>query len=227
MNKLLIATSNAGKFAYMKYMLEDVGDLGILGLSDVGLSHHAPEETGDSYEDNALLKAKYFFDLTGIATIGEDSGIIVEAIKDELGLHTRRWGAGKDATDEEWLEFFMERMTGEHDRRARFVSTVVYYNGDHHPSVSQSETSPLSGENIKVFYGEIHGWITTEIEAPIQKGLPLSSVFRPVKTTGDDGHEYHERVFSAMTDEEKEKESHRGRAMRELRDWIESKRSCT
>jgi non-canonical purine NTP pyrophosphatase (RdgB/HAM1 family) len=288
--KLLIATSNVGKFGYIKYMLEEVDGVEILGLNEVGLDHHHPEETGETYEENAFLKAKYFFDLCGFPTVGEDSGIIVEAIKDELGLHTRRWGAGKDASDEQWLDCFMERMKDETDRRAKFVSTVVYYEGYRDSSLGAkygdtstdsvqapaqqkyydglreelgtanhstfSETEP----NYKLFFGDIHGWITEEVEAPIKDGLPLSSVFRPAKScelhvgefqpcsvcdpslvaghalqecTAGRAHDqllsddmiYHDRVFSAMTDEEKEKESHRGRAMEGLRQWLKAKKA--
>ena len=99
-------------------------------------------------------------------TLGEDSGLEVKALKNELGLHTRRWGAGHEATDEAWLDFFLKRMEAfpENRRDARFVCVAVLM-------------MPDGREHV--FEGEAHGVITHAPEAPLLPGLPLSSVFRP------------------------------------------------
>ncbi len=61
------------------------------------------EENGETYEENAIIKAEFFGRLTSLPTIADDSGILVDALEGELGVKTRRWGAGAQASDDEWL----------------------------------------------------------------------------------------------------------------------------
>ena len=191
--RVLIATSNPGKF---KEMMEVLGSLPcqFLSLADVGLVGDAPEDA-DTFEGNALLKARYYFERAGMVTIAEDSGIIVDALEGELGIKTRRWGAGEKASDQEWVEYFLRRMANvsEGERGAKFVCCSVIIDAD-------------GGEHF--FRGETVGTITAQLEAPIYGGLPLSSCFKPDGFT---------KVYSALTIEEKNRVSHRGKAMRQVK----------
>jgi len=85
--RILIATSNKGKF---KEIMEILGDLPyeFMSLDDLNLSGDC-EENADSFEGNALLKARYYFQKSGLMTLTEDSGIIVDALQGELGVKTR------------------------------------------------------------------------------------------------------------------------------------------
>jgi XTP/dITP diphosphohydrolase len=131
-------------------------------------------------------------------TLGEDSGLEVDALKGELGLHTRRWGAGHDAPDEEWLSYFLKRMESvpDENRTARFICLAVLMMPD--------------GTEY-VFEGEVKGTIMREQQAPILPGLPLSSVFL------SDGADC---VYAALAKEKKAQVSHRGHAVGQVNDFL-------
>ncbi|MDP2691432.1 MAG: non-canonical purine NTP pyrophosphatase [bacterium] len=194
MKKILLATTNPGKKMEMLSALIPFEGIEFLDLNDLGIDIEV-HESGMSYSENALIKAKAYFEHSKIPTIAEDSGVEIQALADELGIHTRRWGAGERANDEEWLEFFMNRMQSEENRLARFVSHAIY----------------LDEQGHHCFEGECLGEITRDIEGPIQPGIPLSAVFKPIG---------HDRVYSAMEDEEKNAVSHRGWAIRGLREYL-------
>ncbi len=154
-------------------------------------------EDAETFSGNAFKKAKFYFDETGLLTLAEDSGIWVKALIDELGVKTRRWGAGEHATDEEWVAYFLERMKGERDRSAEFVCCAC-----------------LLGEGIEKFFeGETKGLITENLQAPILKGLPLSSCFLP---------EGMEKVYAALSTEEKNQISHRGKAIKKVQEFLDT-----
>jgi XTP/dITP diphosphohydrolase len=81
-----------------------------------------PEETGETYDDNALIKARFAHDHVppGTWALGEDSGIECVALGGGPGLHSARWAPGRDQADA-----LLERLEGEEERRARMVSTLV------------------------------------------------------------------------------------------------------
>lgn len=154
-----------------------------------------------NFDENACAKARFFASKTGFMTVGEDSGIIVEALKDELGVKTRRWGAGESASDQEWLDFFMKRMEKEVNRAARFVCCAYLVDGE----------DGAFGSGGRSFRGETRGIIADSIMAPILPGIPLSSVFVP---------EGSDMVYAALSTAEKNKLSHRGKAMVQLRNFL-------
>ena len=213
--KLLIATTNEGKFGEIGEVLRDLhvelyhlhshnlssknGSL----MAEIMKDDHF-EESGETFEDNASLKALHYSEIAGMPTIGEDSGIIVDALAGELGVKTRRWGAGEKATDEEWIKYFMNVMEGipEEKRTARFVCCAAFTDGE-------------TGE-IYLFKGRTEGVITHKLEAPLKKGIPLSSCFR---LAGSD------KVYAALSEDQKNKISHRGKAFHELKDFLKQKYS--
>ncbi len=194
MRKVLLATTNPGKKKEILSALMPLDHLEFVDLSDLGIDIDV-DETGLSYGENALIKAKAYFEHSGMPVLAEDSGVEISALQDELGIHTRRWGAGPTANDQEWLDFFMNRMAKEEDRAARFVSHAVYMDAENQFSVE----------------GECLGNITHDVEGPIPKGIPLSAVFKPV---GE------ESVYSSMDEDLKNSLSHRGNAIRQLREWL-------
>jgi len=194
MNKLLIATSNPGKRSELLSALLPLDGFEILTPEDLDLFIDV-DESGDTYLENALIKAQSFFDHSGVPTLAEDSGIEVSALGNELGVFTRRWGAGEEASDDDWLEYFMNRMAQEEDRAARFVSHVAF----------------LDEQNQVTFEGECLGEITHDIQGPVRPGVQLSAVFKPV---GE------ELVYSAMDDEHKNSLSHRGHAVKQMKEWL-------
>lgn len=194
--RILIATGNAGK---QKEMLEVLGDLPaeFVSLADLGLKNTV-DESGGTYLENAYLKADHFFRMTGLPTIAEDSGLEVNALRGELGIKTRRWGAGENATDAEWLAFFLNRLQTVTDRGAAFHCTAVVVA----PGLRES------------FVGTTSGQLATEPRSEIPHGIPVSAVFVP------DGHAL---VYAAMSPAEKNAVSHRGKAMHQLKAFLRQK----
>lgn len=195
MKKILIATGNPGKLSEIKNFLGDIQNIQFLSLQDINYQGEDCEETGETFEENALQKAKFFYEKTGYTTLAEDSGIIIEALKGELGVKTRRWGAGANATDEEWMDFFLNRMKNETNRNAKFFTAACVYDG----------------KTEKNFSGTCQGKILEQSNTPLEKGIPLSAYFLPEGET---------KVFSAMSKEEKNKISHRGKAITGVKKFL-------
>jgi len=186
---LLIATRNKGKFKELMEVLHEL-PFTFVSLDDVDIEGDV-EETGTTYEENAILKAEFFGKQVSLPTIADDSGIVIEALKDELGVQTRRWGAGEKASDEEWLDFFLKRMETENNRQAEFISVVAFYD-------------PKNGKTL-TFRGECKGKILREPQVALEPGIPLSAVFLAEGKT---------EVVSAMSKDEKNAISHRGQAIK-------------
>ncbi len=168
----------------------------LIFLKDLSVEDGDFEEHGETFADNAFLKASYYAEKTGLPTIGEDSGILIDAFPGELGVKTRRWGAGEKASDSEWLEHFMKRMEGVEGRGGRFVCNACFVDG---------------GANLASYEGDTLGDITFEVEGPMLEGIPLSAVFKP---------RGFEKVYSALTAAEKNSISHRGKALHKMREFL-------
>ncbi len=193
--RMLIGTHNRGKFIEISDALSGLG-LQLLSPRDLNITAD-PEETGTTFAENAMLKVRHFHAHAGaVPTIADDSGIMIDALQGELGIHTRRWGAGPEASDREWIDHFLKRMETESNRRARFICNLAYID--------------LQGKT-QLFEGMCEGIITRTLEAEYLPGLPISACFKP------DGYE---AVFSALTIEQKNSSSHRGKAVQTLRTFI-------
>jgi XTP/dITP diphosphohydrolase len=109
MNKLLIATTNPGKLGEIKEFLSDL-PLELIGLSDVGITD-APEETGISFEENAILKAKFYAEKSKLPTLADDGGLEIDALSGEPGVKSHRWiHDDREDTDEELIQYTLDRM---------------------------------------------------------------------------------------------------------------------
>lgn len=196
--KILIATTNLGKFNEIMEVLSDVEDFfEFVKLGELNITEQ-PHEHGENYLENARIKAEFYREASGLPVIAEDSGIEVASLKNELGMYTRRWGKGENASDTEWVEHFLSVMKKHPDKRACFKCTAYYIdeNGAHY-----------------YFEGECPGVITETLEAQVREGIPLSSCF---KAEGCD------KVYAALQNEEKNKLSHRGKAMKKLLEHLKS-----
>jgi XTP/dITP diphosphohydrolase len=192
--KILLGTKNKGKVIEAREVFNG-SPITLLSPEDISITVE-PEETGSTFEENAEQKARFYRELSGLPTAADDSGIIVEALEKELGIHTRRWGAGPKSTDQEWIEYFLKRMKSEPHKRARFVCVVTYID---------------EKESLHTFRGECEGVITETLEADYLPGLPISACFKP---------EGFDRVFSALTIEQKNSTSHRGKAFADFRAFV-------
>jgi len=195
-NKILIATHNKGKLNEVTNALKDLS-FEVVSLNDLNINEDI-EETGETYEENAIIKAEFFGKLSGLPTIADDSGIVVEALKGELGVKTRRWGAGEKANDQEWLDYFLKRMSTEENKNTEFISVIAFYK---------------AGSPTKTFRGECKGVLLSKAPCKLEKGIPLSAIFLPNSKS---------KVFSMMSNDEKIAISHRGMAIKKFKEYIKN-----
>lgn len=110
-NRLLIATTNPGKLNELKSFLSDL-PIEIVDLKELGISQRV-EETGKTFEENAILKAKYYHKLSRLPTLADDGGFEIDALGGEPGVKTRRWIDGKtEASDKELIDYALKRLKG-------------------------------------------------------------------------------------------------------------------
>jgi XTP/dITP diphosphohydrolase len=120
--RLLIASNNAGKIAEFRDLLRDCG-WRIVSPTDVGLEIEV-QETGESYADNARLKAEAFCRASGLAALADDSGLEVDALGGEPGpLHHLRGWDGRDQVER--IAILLNALRDTQERQARFRAVVV------------------------------------------------------------------------------------------------------
>jgi XTP/dITP diphosphohydrolase len=187
--KVLLATRNPGKLAELRRMLAD-GPVEVLGLVDVAEFPEAPE-TGATFAENALAKARDAAAATGLPSVADDSGLAVEALNGMPGVLSARW-CGRHGDDAANLELLLGQLADVPDerRRAAFVCAAALV---------------VPGGRETVVHGEWPGRI---VRAPRGSGgFGYDPIFVP------DGEE---RTSAELTPQEKDAASHRGRAMRAL-----------
>jgi XTP/dITP diphosphohydrolase len=187
--RLLLATGNDHKLREFARLLPGVT------LDPLPKEHPSPEETGDTYAENALIKARAAAQATGRAAFADDSGIEAEALGWAPGVRTARF-AGEHATDGENLDkLHREAPPGS---RARYVCVIAHVTPD--------------GEET-LFEGTCEG---TLAETPSgEGGFGYDPLFVANETPG--------RTMAELTDDEKDAISHRGHAARELLAWLSTR----
>lgn len=192
MKKILIATKNKGKLNDIKEIFKDL-DVEIISFLDFENSPDV-EETGKTFEENAMLKAKACFELYKIPCIGDDSGLVVEQLNGEPGIYSARYAGEKsnDFLNNEKLIKEIQKFPEPH--RAKFVCVACYFDG----------------EKIISAYGEVNGRIITEPRG--KNGFGYDPLFIP---NGFD------KTFAELSHEEKNKISHRSMAFRKLHKKLE------
>jgi XTP/dITP diphosphohydrolase len=192
--RVVLATNNAGKQRELAALLATRGfELvmqSILGIEPV-------EETGTTFEANALLKARHAARLSGSAALADDSGIEVDALGGRPGVRSARY-AGDDATDEQNLSLMLRELVGVADQRrtARYRCVIAYVR-------SADDPSPI------IAMGSWEGRIA---HAPRGKGgFGYDPIFLPLGATGSSA-----QTAAQMSDVDKNAVSHRGKALRHL-----------
>ncbi|EPR9104012.1 XTP/dITP diphosphatase [Cronobacter sakazakii] len=190
MQKVVLATGNAGKVRELASLLQEFG-LDIVAQTELGVD--SAEETGLTFIENAILKARHAAQVTGFAAIADDSGLAVDALGGAPGIYSARY-AGSDATDQENLEKLLEALKDVPDeqRQAQFHCVLVYMRHADDPT-------PL------VFHGAWPGMIT---RAPAGLG---GFGYDPIFFVPSLG-----KTAAELTREEKSAVSHRGQALKLL-----------
>jgi XTP/dITP diphosphohydrolase len=124
MHKLLLATNNKGKIAEIKALLGGTG-LTLLTPADLGLALEVSED-GLTYAENATKKARAFSQASGLLTLGDDSGLEVDALRGQPGLYSHRFSPNPDATDADRRKYLLEKLQeASRPWTARFRATVA------------------------------------------------------------------------------------------------------
>ena len=109
MKSLLIATTNPGKFQELAFLLKDV-PIKLISLKDLNIKNTV-NETGKSFAENAIIKAKFYQQLSNLPTLADDGGLEINALNGEPGIHSHRWvNHDQDSTDEELISYTLERL---------------------------------------------------------------------------------------------------------------------
>ena len=156
MKEILIATHNLHKKEEIQQILGS--EFSVKTLTDYNI-HEEIVEDGQSFAENAEIKAKYCFDKTGVASIGDDSGLVVEALDGRPGIFSARYAGDHDFQKN--IAKVLEEMTGVENRRAYFITGLCFYDA--------------SGPQF--FEGRVYGTLLTENKG--HKGFGYDPIFVP------------------------------------------------
>ena len=131
--ELILATNNKHKLKEVREILDPYHII-VYGLGDLNLKPKEVEENGQTYKDNALIKAKSVQELTKMPIIADDSGLEIMALNNEPGLHSARYAESLGGHDNAIKEI-LNRLKDKKDRSARFVCDIVMLNLDEKPLV--------------------------------------------------------------------------------------------
>ncbi|MBR3863882.1 MAG: RdgB/HAM1 family non-canonical purine NTP pyrophosphatase [Clostridia bacterium] len=186
MKKIIIATHNRGKLKEFEQIFK--GRFEVYALPYNGFDGEV-EETGTTFYENALLKAKYVYENTGELTIADDSGLCVNALNGAPGIYSARYG-GKNASQKDKNKMLIEALADKTDRSAKFVCSLVLY-----------------GKNgvVATGTGEVKGSILFAEDGNGGFG------YDPIFYADELG-----KSFGIATEDEKNSVSHRARAIQDL-----------
>ena len=189
-NNLLIGTSNPGKIKEIKFYIEyfnlftDRNIIDLSNFSDIG----EPEENGSTFEENSIIKSTFFFKKTNCLTLSDDSGFIVEEMKNFPGIKTARV-AKEMGSEQKVVEYIFRKKTQEKKISATFYCSL----------------SLIGQETRKVVTGNIAGYITPHKKG--NDGFGYDPFFIPLHS---------QKTFAEMGNKEKMKLSHRFEAFKIL-----------
>ena len=189
MRKIVFATNNQHKLDEIRKITE--GKIEILSLSDIG-SNDEIEETGNTLEENALIKARFIKNKYGYDCFAEDAGLEVEALENAPGVYSARY-AGDACRDEDNIKKLLDNLKGIANRKARFRTVIAL----------------LMNNEEYFFEGEIKGHIIDEKRG--SAGFGYDPIFVP---------EGYDQTFAELGEEIKNRISHRSIATQKLVDFL-------
>jgi len=191
--KLLLGTKNPGKVKEAKRILSSLGkSIEIITFRDCDFPD--VEETGETYLENSLIKARSISEYTGLPVLSDDSGLEVLALDGSPGHRSARF-AGPDSTDKKNMKLLLDRLEGVRDRRARFVTVATLF---------------VSSEERYVSRGDLKGKIIKESRG--ESGFGYDPVFVP---------EGYRKTLAELGEGEKNKISHRRKALEKMKSELQ------
>lgn len=193
--KIILASNNKNKIAELKQILSPLG-YEIISQSEAGVNIEV-EESGTTFEENSMIKAKAIYEISKIPVIADDSGLEVDYLGKAPGVYSHRY-AGENATDKDRCKKILNELDGVSDekRTARFVCVISYID---------------SNGNASVMRGECEGFIGKEMKGDNGFG------YDPIFMIGD-------RSFAEISSEEKNTISHRANALKKLTEKLKGEK---
>lgn len=191
MNTIIFASHNKHKSSEIASLLSNW--VVVKDLNSIGFTSEIPE-TGDTFHENAFIKAKTVFDSTGLPCLSDDSGLQVNFLNGQPGVKSARF-AGPNANDLENVDLLLKQMENATNRQARFITILCLYDG----------------ANPVYFEGIVNGEIATHPSG--SNGFGYDPVFIP------DGYN---QTFAELSAEQKNKISHRFNAVKKLIRYLDS-----
>ncbi|WP_100077157.1 RdgB/HAM1 family non-canonical purine NTP pyrophosphatase [Chryseobacterium camelliae] len=191
--ELLVATHNQHKKEEIQQILEH--DFVVKSLTDYGIQEEIVED-GDSFNANALIKAKYCFEKTGVPSLGDDSGLVVESLDGRPGIFSARYAGDHDFAKN--IARVLSEMEGIENRKAYFITVLCYYDD----------------QGARYFEGRVYGNLLLENKG--FKGFGYDPIFVP---------EGYGMTFAEMNPEDKNRISHRKKALDLFLDFLKSDNS--
>ena len=194
--KIILATKNKGKIADFQKLLENF-NFEVISVLDIDIEE--PEETGETFEANSILKAKYYGEALKMSAIADDSGICTDVINNFPGVYSARIVENNDYKSAFKVieNKLIEAKTS--DYSAHFISNITFFD--------------YENDTFNSFEGRINGSLDFEVRG--ENGFGYCPIFIP---------EGKAQTFGEMSFEERNSISHRKIAIEKLKNWLESKK---
>ncbi len=196
--EIILATNNKHKLQEVREILSP-HKITVYGLNDLNLKPEDVEENADDYYGNALIKAKSVQKLTTMPIIADDSGLEVEAMDNQPGLHSARF-ASECGGHPQAIQKILDYLKDKDNRKARFICDIVLLNEDPKPLL---------------FEGIVPGTIADETHGESGFG------YDPIFICNELG-----KTYAEMGQKEKNAHSHRGKALKKLITYLKINGKC-
>lgn len=198
--KIVFATNNKNKLSEIREILGSGFE--VMSLAEIGCHEDIPE-TGDTLLDNAVQKARYVFEKYGYDSFADDTGLEVDALDGEPGVHSARYAEGTDHDSNANMDKLLRKLGDETRRTARFRTVIALL------QKQQSGESAGEGSVLHIFEGKVEGSIIKEKRGA--EGFGYDPIFMP---------EGYDKTFAELGLDVKNQISHRARAVKKLADYL-------
>ena len=206
--KIVFATNNPNKLQEIRDILGERFE--IVSLQDIGCHEDIPE-TGETLQENALLKAKYVAEHYGLDCFADDTGLEVEALHGAPGVHSARYAEGTDHNSEANMQKLLHELLDKENRNARFRTVIALL--QHHKNQQEKNVeNTFAAPEIHYFEGRIDGIIAKEKRG--NAGFGYDPIFIP------NGYQ---QSFAELGETIKNHISHRAQAVEKLAEYLHSK----
>lgn len=215
--KIVFATNNEHKLTEIRAILGDAFE--VVSLADIGCHEDIPE-TGQTLEENALMKAEYIYDKYHLSCFADDTGLEVEALNGAPGVYSARYASMENLSNQNTqsspishdseanMARLLRELANNNNRKARFRTVIAL--------IEKKDVCPCGCTSIKVvhkFEGIVNGEITREKSGA--EGFGYDPIFRP------DGYD---KTFAELGADIKNQISHRARATQKLAEYLKVKK---